>query len=172
MAAISAPPPHIEPVPGSPAVSYHSQAARRAARSSRVTLGDLAGLPLLMNAPCSHLTTVALGRRVVAANAQLIAVQVPEICTIVVGMVVWSQARFTFASRAIRDGSRVAPINSIPVRSEQCHHLPIARCSAFTVVRTADKEKRPIQTGLHPAGHCFSGSENLSVKPSSLITPQ
>jgi len=45
---------HIEPAPGSAAASYRSQAARRAARSSRVTLGDLAGLPLLMNAPCPH----------------------------------------------------------------------------------------------------------------------
>ena len=26
----------------------------------------------------------------------------------------------------------------------------IARCSALTVVRTADKEKRPVPTGLHP----------------------
>jgi hypothetical protein len=31
-----------------------SQAARSAARSSRSTVGDLAGVPLLMNAPCSH----------------------------------------------------------------------------------------------------------------------
>ena len=34
--------------------SYRSQAARRAACSSRATLGDLAGLPLLKSAPCSH----------------------------------------------------------------------------------------------------------------------
>jgi len=45
---------HIGPAPGLAADSYRSQAARRAARSSRVTLGDLAGLPLLMNAPCPH----------------------------------------------------------------------------------------------------------------------
>ncbi len=37
-----------------PAASYRCQAVRRAARSSRVTLGDLAGLPLLMSAPHSH----------------------------------------------------------------------------------------------------------------------
>ncbi len=41
-------------VGGSPVASYRSQAARMAARSSRAMLGDLAGLPLLMNAPCSH----------------------------------------------------------------------------------------------------------------------
>jgi hypothetical protein len=34
--------------------SYRSQDARWAARSSRVRLGDLAGRPLLMNAPCPH----------------------------------------------------------------------------------------------------------------------
>ena len=39
---------------GSPVASYRSQAARRAARSSRATLGELAGLPLLISAPCSH----------------------------------------------------------------------------------------------------------------------
>ena len=30
------------------------QVARRAARSSRVALDDLVGLPLLMNGPCPH----------------------------------------------------------------------------------------------------------------------
>jgi hypothetical protein len=39
---------------GSPVASYRSQAARTAACSSRATLGDLAGLPLLMSVPCSH----------------------------------------------------------------------------------------------------------------------
>ena len=39
---------------GSSIASYRSQAARTAARSSRATLGDLAGLPLLKRAPCSH----------------------------------------------------------------------------------------------------------------------
>ena len=39
---------------GSPVTSYRSQAARAAARSSRAMLGDLAGLPLLISAPCSH----------------------------------------------------------------------------------------------------------------------
>jgi hypothetical protein len=34
--------------------SDRSQAARTAACSSRATLGDLAGLPLLKSAPCSH----------------------------------------------------------------------------------------------------------------------
>jgi len=41
-------------VGGLPVTSYRSQAARRAAHSSRATFGDLAGLPLLMRAPCSH----------------------------------------------------------------------------------------------------------------------
>jgi hypothetical protein len=36
------------------ASAYRSQAARWAACSSRVMLGDLAGLPPLMNAPCPH----------------------------------------------------------------------------------------------------------------------
>jgi hypothetical protein len=36
------------------AASYRSHAARWAARSSRLTLRDLAGLSLLMNAPCPH----------------------------------------------------------------------------------------------------------------------
>jgi hypothetical protein len=37
-----------------PAASYRSQVARWAACSSRVMLGDRAGLPPLMNAPCPH----------------------------------------------------------------------------------------------------------------------
>jgi hypothetical protein len=36
------------------AASYRSQAARSAARSSRVRIGDLVGLPLLMKAPWPH----------------------------------------------------------------------------------------------------------------------
>ena len=34
--------------------AWRSQAARSAARSSRSTVGDLAGMPLLISAPCSH----------------------------------------------------------------------------------------------------------------------
>ena len=34
--------------------AWRSQAARSAACSSRMTLGDRAGVPLVMSAPCSH----------------------------------------------------------------------------------------------------------------------
>ena len=34
--------------------AWRSEAARPAARSSRSTVGDLAGVPLLISAPCSH----------------------------------------------------------------------------------------------------------------------
>ena len=52
-----------------------------------------------------------------AANAQLVAVRVTEIRTIVVRMIVRPQTGFAFASSAIGDGSGVAPVHSTSVRS-------------------------------------------------------
>jgi hypothetical protein len=54
---------------GSPVASYRSQAARRAACSSRATLGDLAGLPLLMNAPWPHCEQIRMRGRDAALAA-------------------------------------------------------------------------------------------------------
>jgi hypothetical protein len=47
-------PPDDHPAVASRGGAWCCQAARSAACSSRVTVGDLAGLPLLMSAPCSH----------------------------------------------------------------------------------------------------------------------
>jgi len=102
---------------------------------------------------------------VVAADAELVAIQVTEICAIVVRMIVRPETGLTFASCTICDGTGVAPVHRTSVRSEQCHHLSIARCSALTVVRTADKEKRPVPTGLHPTRPWFLRLGKLQREP-------
>jgi hypothetical protein len=56
---------------GSPVTSYRSQAARTAARSSRSTFGDLAGLPLLKSAPCSHFEQISTRGRDAASVAPI-----------------------------------------------------------------------------------------------------
>jgi hypothetical protein len=107
----------------------------------------------------------SLDWRVVATDAELVAIQVTEICAIVVRMIVRPETGLTFASCTICDGTGVAPVHRTSVRSEQCHHLSIARCSALTVVRTADKEKRPVLTGLHPTRPWFLRLGKLQREP-------
>jgi len=55
---------------------------------------------------------------VVAADAELVAIQVTEICAIVVRMIVRPETRLTFASCTVGDGAGVAPVHRTSVRSE------------------------------------------------------
>jgi hypothetical protein len=55
---------------------------------------------------------------VVAADAELVAIQVTEICAIVVRMIVRPETRLTFTSCTVGDGTGVAPVHRTSVRSE------------------------------------------------------
>ncbi len=71
--------------------SYRSQATRTAACSSRATLGDLAGLLLLMSAPCSHCEQISTR----GSDAALAAPICPQ-C----GQTIRVSMRVTIAARA------------------------------------------------------------------------
>jgi hypothetical protein len=91
-----------------------------------------------------------------AANAQLIAVQITEIGTVVAGMIVRPETGRTLASGTSFDSSRVATVYGVSAPSEQRNHLPITRCRGLTIVGTRNQEEGLILTGLHPAGHSDS----------------
>jgi hypothetical protein len=84
---------------GSPVTSYRSQAARTAARPSPSTLGDLAGLPLLKSAPCSHFEQISTRGR----DAAL----VPPICPQLGQMIRVSMSVTTAAAGAAARASRL-----------------------------------------------------------------
>ena len=116
---------HIEPAPGSAADPYRSQAARRAACSSRVTLGDLAGLPLLMNAPCPHCEQIST-RGSDAAVAAPICPQLGQ--TIRVSMSVTTAAAGAAArGQALRSSSGSLAMLAAMRRASHAHWLAVSR---------------------------------------------
>ena len=65
------------------------------------------------------------GCRSVAADTQLIAIRITEICAVVVRVIVRPQPGLAFVLCATSHGSRIASINGIPAGREQCNHPTI-----------------------------------------------
>ena len=59
-------------------------------------------------------------------DAELVAIQISKISTIIVFMILGSQARWPLANTAIGQGDRVDVINLIAALRQKCHHLAIA----------------------------------------------
>jgi hypothetical protein len=82
----------------SSASAYRSQAAHWAACSSRVMLGDLAGLPLLMNAPCPHCEQISTR----GSDAAVVAPMCPQLGQVIRVSMTVTTAAVGAAARASR----------------------------------------------------------------------
>ena len=145
---------------GSPVASYRSQAVRRAACSSRATLGDLSGLPLMMNAPWPHREQIrtrgrdaALAAPICPQLGQTIRVSM-SVTTAAAGAGARRRSRFARHRRPRARRERIRDVSpNVHCRSEES--LSGARCAASAkskrgapaCMATSPILKRPVSSG-------------------------
>ena len=145
---------------GSPVASYRSQAMRRAACSSRATLGDLSGLPLMMNAPWPHREQIrtrgrdaALAAPICPQLGQTIRVSM-SVTTAAAGAGARRRSRFARHRRPRARRERIRDVSpNVHCRSEES--LSGARCAASAkskrgapaCMATSPILKRPVSSG-------------------------
>lgn len=95
--------------------------------------------------------TTLIRYRVVTAYAELVCVGIPEVCAVVVRVILDSQARRPFAMRSVCERAGVCPINRLPVTRKQRHHLAISTSRGIAVIWLANKEQRPRCVRCHPS---------------------
>jgi hypothetical protein len=85
-------------------------------------------------------------------HAQLVAIEIAEVCTVVVGVIVRAQARQTFIGTTLIDSELVHAIDRCAVFCHEGNHLTIAGGVGFTIKRTANDEQRAPASSLLPSG--------------------
>jgi hypothetical protein len=79
----------------------------------------------------------------VTSDAQLVALWVPEVRAIVVGMVLRPHTRKTLRCRAVGQCDAIGLINDSARLRQERNHLTIAYGMWLTVIGSADEEQRP-----------------------------
>ena len=79
-------------------------------------------------------------RGIMTADAKLVAVRIPKISPVIVGMVVWPEAGRPLIGGSVRHGDGMAGIDGVPAGREQGDHLAVARRGAVTVKGPSDQE--------------------------------
>lgn len=77
------------------------------------------------------------------AYAELISINISEVCAIVVRVIVGPQARRPFAGRSVCKRADVCLINRLPVTRKQGHHLAIPTSRGIAIIWLSNKEQWP-----------------------------
>lgn len=89
---------------------------------------------------------------VVAADANLVAVQVPYVSAIEVGMVLRAEPRRALIPAAQGGGAAMERDDLSPATCRQGDHLAVSRSGRLPVVRSADHEERSLGFSRLPGG--------------------
>lgn len=86
-----------------------------------------------------------------ANHADLVALGIPEIGAVVVGVVLRPQPRSAFVRTAIQQGCCMSSVDLLPGACEEGKHLTIARLVRLSVERRRDHEEWPGFRGRLPS---------------------
>ena len=81
---------------------------------------------------------------IVANDANLVSIEISEICPVIIRVILRAQARGTLILSAARDGNCVRLIYAGPVGCEQGEHLAIARLVSLVIERPHQSDQRAV----------------------------
>src|SRR5262245_53100317 len=99
-----------------------------------------------------------------ATHTNLVAIRIPEICTIVVLMILRPQPGRPVTLATLRKRLRVTPFDDFTRRGEERSHVSVPRVGRLAIERQSNEEERPLYSGTSPRCPRLARSTHANFK--------